>query len=299
MTTIPCRLTGMRATALHNITLLKYCDAFYLNIPYVSSRGKNYDLCDDFLSIFPPSLKRKIIINRCQDVGPITKLLPTLYAEKDPRTIIVTLDDDVLLRKDISRVLLEKHYQHPNACLSFSGFLTGCPPFCWQFAIKNKRDIEADWLQGCHSQAFVRGLVNADKLCAFKPYMFKHDDHRIAGFLASECIKRISINENPCDYFRCDPELSRAEPISGSSDFIFQNAKICYAFRKEGLYNKSDKSLWAASVTGLIFIAFMLAFMVIGLNIIFPGKDLYFIGLFAVLLGSLLFVILTSIIMES
>jgi hypothetical protein len=214
--------------------------------------------------------------------------------ERDPRTIIVTLDDDIRLKQDISQTLLDKHYEYPNACLSFSGFLTGCPPFCWQFAINNKRDIEVDWLQGCHSQAFVRGLVDADALCAFKPHIFKHDDHRIASFLAHSGVSRISINKSPTKYFRVDPVLSKAEPISGTSDFIIQNMKICYRMRREGLYKHSDRSLWLTSITGLVFFAIVLLFVTLFLNRIFPGRDLYFMAMFAGILGVLLFSILTS-----
>jgi len=284
----------MRSVALHNIKKLKYCDAFYMNIPHVSSKGKPYYISEDFLESFPTSCKNKVIINRCKDVGPITKLLPTLYSETNPRTIIVTLDDDVLLKKDISQIILDKHYQHPNSCLSFSGFLTGFPPFCWQFAIHNRKDIEADWLQGCHSQAFVRGLINADALCKFKPYIFKHDDHRIAGFLSQEGVTKLSIDKNPCDYFTCDPDLSKSEPISGSFDFFIQNAKICYAFRKEGLYKQNDRTLWVYSITGLIFFTILLFAITLFTNKLFPGRDLYFMALFSIILFVLLYSVVAT-----
>lgn len=294
MTTIPSRLDGMKRTAAQVISNLKYCDAFYLNIPYISARGKSYDVPDNFLDFFHKDHKEKIIINRCIDVGPITKILPVLHKETHPQTLIVTLDDDIRIKDDISQILLDKHYEHPEACLSFSGFCVGTFPFNWQFAIANKTDLHVDWIQGVHSILYPRGLINLDRMLSWKPHIFKHDDHRINSFLASENIPRISINHSPCDYMYDDQSMKGTESISGSSEFIYQNIKLSHQMKKEGLYNKSYPSLWITSIMGLIVVAIGLAIVTVYANSFFKGQDLLFIGIFAVLLGTFLFVILTN-----
>jgi hypothetical protein len=48
-----------------------------------------------------------ITVNRCQDVGPLTKLLPAVLAEEkgDPDTIIITVDDDQVYPPDTVKYL--------------------------------------------------------------------------------------------------------------------------------------------------------------------------------------------------
>ena len=295
MTTIPSRLEGMLNTCTQVMSKLKYCDKFYLNIPSISCRGKAYNYTESMLDRFPPEHRKKIEVNRCKDVGPITKILPTLYKETHPETLIVSMDDDILLKQDVSQILLEKHYEYPDACLSFSGFCIGTFPISlYQFALTNKKDLECSWLQGVHTQLFPRGLICADKLSMWKPHMFKHDDHRIASFLASEDVRKISINRNPVDYMANNMELAGTESISGSSEFIFQNAKICYKFKKEGYYHESHASLWLTSITGLLFLTVGLAAITVWANSFFMNKDIYFIGIYSVVLLTILGLTLTS-----
>lgn len=294
MTTIPPRLEGMEQTVIQVIQVLKYCDKFYLNIPFISCRGKPYNISTNFLSSLSKEYRDKIEINRCEDMGPITKILPTLYKETDPETVIISMDDDIRLKQDISKILLDKHFKYPDSCVSFSGFCVGMFPFHWQFAINNKRDLECDWIQGVHTILYPRGIINVDALKHWKPFMFKHDDHRLNSFLSSQGIKRISINKSPCDFLYNDQEMARTESISGSTEFIYQNAKICYQMRKEGLYNKNHASLWITSIVGLIVFAILFAFLIIYANSFFDDKDIFFILIFVLILFIVVFVILTN-----
>ena len=266
----------------------------YLNIPFISSRNKRYVIPTTFLQDLEPHLRDKIEINRCEDIGPITKILPTFYKETDPGTLIVSLDDDIRLKDDISEILINKHYQHPDSCISFSGFCVGMFPFNWQFAISNKRDLECDWIQGVHTIAYPRGIINARELEAWKPHIFIHDDHRLNSFLAGQGIKRISINKSPCHYLYNDQDLARTDSISGSTEFIYQNAKICYQMHRDGLYNKNHPCLWFTSIVGLVTFTILLAVAVVYANSFFDNKDMWFILLFGLILLVALFLVLTN-----
>ena len=294
MTTIPARLEGLSKTVKSALDHLVHCDAIYLNIPHVSRKGKKYVLPKDFLSDLTPEQQTKVILNRCQDLGPITKILPALELESDPNTLVISLDDDIMFKKDISQILLEKHRQYPDACVSFSGFCVGVFPFNWQFAISNKRDLECDWIQGVHSIVFPRGLIDLESFKEWKPHMIKHDDHRISSFLSSKGIRRISINKSPIDYMYDNPDLKQTESISGSTEFVLQNAKISFQFYCEELYNKNHLCLWFTSIIGLVVAGLALASVTIYLNSCFKGHDIWFIIGFALALTGMLYFVLTD-----
>lgn len=295
LTTIPSRMCGIEKTVYKIIKKLKHCDKFYLNIPYETSKSKlPYTIPDNFLSSLEPCYLEKIEINRCEDYGPITKLIPTLLKETHPTTLIVTFDDDVRLKKDISEILIQKHYQYPTACLSFSGFCVGTFPFLWQFAVTNKRDLHCDWIQGVHCITYPRGMININDLMMWKTHIFKHDDHRISSFLSHKNIDRISICHSPSDYFYLDKDMARTDAISGSTEFIIQNAKMCYIHKREKLYNHNHPSLWVTSIIGIVFICVLVALFITYINSFFHKKDIFFILLYVVLIFALLYLILLN-----
>jgi len=60
---------------------------------------------------FPIQQHKGITINRCDDHGPLTKLLPTLLRETDPDTVIITVDDDKIYLPD-TMLSLMWHAEH-------------------------------------------------------------------------------------------------------------------------------------------------------------------------------------------
>lgn len=274
MTTIPSRLHGLERTMKQITSKLKYWDAFYLNVPYTSSKGHPYVIPPNFLSCLSDHVKSKIILNRCEDYGPITKVLPTFMKESDPGTIIISFDDDVRLKKDVTEILLEQHRIYPNSCIGFSGWCVGRFPFKYQSAIGNEFPVEVDFLQGVHCMTYVRGLVDPNELMKFKPYIFKQDDFRLNGYLASKNVPRISIPYSPKHYLYNEYDLSRTEQISGSMDFFFLNAKLMYQFEKEGLFGKNHIKLWLNSIMGLVLLTIGLVLIFHEINRRLNGKDL-------------------------
>ena len=56
-----------------------------------------------------------------EDVGPATKLLPTLHVERTPDTLIVTVDDDVHYHPDVVAELVNASQLGPHAAYGFAG----------------------------------------------------------------------------------------------------------------------------------------------------------------------------------
>ena len=74
-------------------------------VPYTSLRGKGAYTIPE--SLYAEADAGRIVLLRTEiDWGPATKLIPTLSVETDPRTIIVTVDDDL----DYPSTLIEHLY---------------------------------------------------------------------------------------------------------------------------------------------------------------------------------------------
>lgn len=69
-----------------------------------------------------------------QDLGPVHKLLDCARAEPDPRTRLITFDDDMVLDASLAARLVAASDDHPGAAVGFSGwcaspmFLARNPP---------------------------------------------------------------------------------------------------------------------------------------------------------------------------
>ena len=102
LTTSPSRLKNI-LTLLKNIDLVHF-DNVIINIPLKFARnGSTYDI--------PPDLEKfpKVIINKIpKDLGPLTKIYPTLQFAQNSNDIIVSIDDDIKHDSDIFPILIEK-----------------------------------------------------------------------------------------------------------------------------------------------------------------------------------------------
>src|SRR5688572_10336454 len=115
LTTTPNRLPYIRDTVKSLTNQIIPANAVYLNIPHVSRKGVPY--------IIPEWLKEEdgIILNRCEDMGPITKIAPTLELEKDPNTIIIVVDDDEIYPNCLVQKYLKYCDEYKDEALTFGG----------------------------------------------------------------------------------------------------------------------------------------------------------------------------------
>lgn len=246
MTTLPSRLFVCLKVIKSLLNQTFPLDAIYLNLPYITSKGKTYHITPELESLvkqYP-----KIIINRCIDEGPITKLLPTLEYERDPTTRIITWDDDVLVSSDTVNVLVNKTKQYPQSALSFSGWCVGNMPFPYQIVIGNSEDVECDWIQGVHAIIYPREILDADNIRKFRQaqppdirrLLFLNDDHWISGYLESINVKKFSIGFLAKEYFTdLFTEAHISDSISNRKEFIKEVYQIGEHFREIGIYRRS------------------------------------------------------------
>jgi hypothetical protein len=88
-------------------------DKIVLNIPFVYKRNNSTfgDIPDFLLN------NSRIYINRCEDIGPATKVLPTVEIVR-PRTILISIDDDIVYPEDTVATLLEMSKIYPEAAIT-------------------------------------------------------------------------------------------------------------------------------------------------------------------------------------
>lgn len=116
-----------------------------------------------------------------RDYGPATKLLGALLVERDPRTIIITLDDDVIYDAGFVRKLASMSPEHAALC-----------PVC-QFAfIDHKLRVVHDgsfiyWLTG-RSAWYCPGWLMGVYGAAYRVGLFEDDVFDEVQSLSSNCL---------------------------------------------------------------------------------------------------------------
>ena len=130
MSTTPKRLKEVKGPLGDTLTrLLKYTilDKIYLNVPWSYSMRKkheNFPLSAELLEFVELSNGRLVIL-RCHDYGPSTKLLPVLLlpdSELPQDTMIITFDDDRLYEETAIKALVEEGMKRTDAAITIAAW---------------------------------------------------------------------------------------------------------------------------------------------------------------------------------
>jgi len=118
LTTIPTRIETLYYTLYSLLDQTVRVDAIVINIPYVSTKGVPYTI-PAWLS----ELARKntcIVLNRCEDEGPVTKISHSLRLYRDTTLIIV--DDDTVYKSTIIYDLCHASLLYPHCAITGTGY---------------------------------------------------------------------------------------------------------------------------------------------------------------------------------
>ena len=235
LTTLPKRLPYIKPVIASIIKKNPDIDKLYICLPFGDVKEKYIPKDTDIVKVI-----------RCEDYGPITKIVGCLDYETDPDALILTLDDDVIVTQNLTKIFKYKAKKYPNAALSMSGWCYGSYPFNYQIVINNDKDVNVDWIQGVHGILYKRSFLNKEELLNFESdikLLFKNDDHKISAYLDSKGIDRVSIDECPVDYYVNYTPSSRIDPISGGSiskslQFWTDVKTISEYFKSKGYYRR-------------------------------------------------------------
>jgi hypothetical protein len=270
LTTVPERIQYLPEILKSLVDQKMPFSRIYLHIPYQSLKKKHY-MIPNHLGKFVGD--NGIIINRIkEDLGPITKLIPVLKLEKDPETIIVTFDDDVLVHPDVSSILFRKCQEYPNACLSFSGWCVGKFPYPYQLVIRNDRDVACDWLQGVHSIAYRRGFLDEEVIMKFpsrfperiRSLLRMNDDHWISAYLEGKRVPKISIGYPAREFFQSLVLPDSDKSISSQGGFWTGVHDLSQYFRRKNIYRREfDSQSSVIYLAGMLIMSIIIGLLVI------------------------------------
>ncbi|ELR16659.1 uncharacterized protein ACA1_089060 [Acanthamoeba castellanii str. Neff] len=195
LTTMPHHLPLLRPALDSLLAQSLPADKIYLNIPEGRNRRNNMSYDEEIAKhhiVFPTG----ITVNRCQDVGPLTKLLPAVLAEEkgDPDTIIITVDDDQVYPPDTVKYLAwyMEHYSDTAFGVCGWGFMwvpppMGVVPVYLTYMQRGPAGTMVDVLQACCGNAYRVSWFDSAKLKNDLPSeCFTTDDLWIAGYLSAQ-----------------------------------------------------------------------------------------------------------------
>jgi hypothetical protein len=163
LSTSPSRIKTIGATVRSLLAQTRPPDRIHVNCPWVFKRtGGEFAGEDlDALAGLAPGIIR---INRCEDMGPVSKLLPTLEVEPAGDTLIVILDDDNTYPPELLERALDECAAVQGAVLA-NRFWTIVPGF--------------DVAEGWRGIAIRRNLIDAGDFAAFvRTAVEDHDCYR-------------------------------------------------------------------------------------------------------------------------
>ena len=255
LTTIPSRIGQIEKT-LASISNQSYkLDAVYLNIPYTSQR-------EDTDYLIPDTVTEYCHVIRCQDYGPITKLVGALLSEQDSDTVIITFDDDKIYPEELVGKLVSKHRIDNDCAIGSAGFKIGTFPFYMSLSYNenehNKRwytfNVDSsgesvDVLLGSPGVLYLRSFFpELDHIAKLLRYptkddiFYRNDNVVISGFLSQRGIKR-KVYKMP----RVDDSENTLQ--RSKSDYVFSLIKAIHRARKEEMFKKQVDYTRSKTVT--------------------------------------------------
>ncbi len=248
LTSIPPRLATLHQIAERLLNQTCFIDKIYFNIPhqYKNERIVIPTSLSEF--ILRHDLDKRIVINRCKDYGPITKLMATLEKERPTDDFICIMDDDILPEFNAIETLILRCQK--GTAVSFSGWNIGKGWSKFQSIINNIKDEEVDWIQG--TSLIVMRLNDLDKKVLLNypegeigELFRRNDDHWICYNLELKGIKRVSVGYTPSSFLKnikCK-EYTATSLSGGSNRFKF--FKDVY---KLAIYLKNQKIYYRSSL---------------------------------------------------
>jgi len=190
LTTSPNRISKIEQVLDRIMNQTVVPSAIVLNLPFVFKRtSEKFGEIPQFIASNPI-----IKINRCEDIGPSTKVLPTSELFTDPETIIISIDDDTLYKETMIETLLHYHRLFPETVI------TGLDHF---LKIDTPSNIDTSKIpQNMHFSEFIEGYSGVlytkdilDKINISKEYIesipnycFQADDFIISNYLVKHKI---------------------------------------------------------------------------------------------------------------
>ena len=206
LTTIPSRLSyeGNACSLKDTIASLlnqSHSDLeVWLNVPWVMARDDVRYVIPEWASELTESDPR-FTINRCDDQGSATKLLPTLTLVENSDQVIIVVDDDHIYHVDMVKEHLRHRETWPEFAIGYDGQRSRDPKHSGRACIfDDPRDhwcgahglnLYVDILQHYKSVSYTRSMFRRDFNDFWREYKLWCDDTVIAAYMSKHRIPRV------------------------------------------------------------------------------------------------------------
>jgi len=246
MTTIPSRIDVLYKTVKNIMKQTQPIDRIYLNIPRYSSKGDKYIIPDKLRNLVRESKIKGIPVsfNRTDDdFGPGTKLYPTLLKERNPSTIIVTIDDDMIYDNRMIETLVKEFHTDKSRAIGYYGWNIGPNGKMWDLddiCSGDNIDVIEAFGGALYSRKFFMKKVGdewIDKSTSFINMRkkitecFFVDDVYISAWLAKNNVS-IYLTEPPSKYKRPFSHSDSASALSDNPKVELRNKRCAMTFVK-------------------------------------------------------------------
>jgi len=252
-------------------------DKIYLGLPYRCER-----LNIDYPEV-SEEIKNLCTIVRCEDYGPITKIIPALLMEEDSETIIISFDDDNFYPKFLVENMIKKHKLFPNVAIGSSGILLkNLLPDCGIYLNNgmamakiinlkiSKNGRKVDSIYGCYGALYIRKFFPSKeklyddfiKYALTDDYIRINDDISISGFLSMGNIERRIFSDLDIIYLSKDVNIN---DISADFFKFIRRLNLSIITAKSiGMYKNTEEVYFSDTILFKIFlILFIIVFIIL------------------------------------
>lgn len=234
LTTIPSRISNIDTTIKSLLKQSYPPNKIVLNIPIRYKRFHESVVIPEHLYFI-----ESLIINRCQDNGPATKIIG-LYANKNillhEDDIIIICDDDREYHNDFVKNLVNGVLDKPECCVTNAGWdIETLSPYTYQKTnlprgIEYKKSGYIDILGGCCGFALLYKIFSSNnEFLTVDSAAFFVDDVWISGHLAVQNTK-IWMLDNGTDATRTVND--NIDPLANSNRTEYNTLAINYFIKK-------------------------------------------------------------------
>ena len=251
LTTIPSRLHDNNELGIKDCikSLLNQSYENYeihLNVPEINEKTREQYIIPDWLK----SIEGKLKIFRTEDYGSITKIVPTLLREKDPDSIIIVCDDDLVYHEDmVSEQVLNQSKFTFDAAVGYDGMSLKTPTYGDvrdYYFTSCKKNGEVKVLQGYKTVSYKRKYFDED---FFNKFLDKSwaDDIILSAYMASRGIlKMVTYHEGDpdCENLKEWQERGGVQTFPVLRHTHHEQQEGCNLFRTEGV-SQDNPWLWS------------------------------------------------------
>jgi hypothetical protein len=140
---------------------------------------------------------KRVVVNRCgADVGPLTKLLPTLVLETNPQTRIFPVDDDCVFPRDYFSELLSASLAAPNTVFGYHGLMIKSRS-AGDWSMVNQHEGAVDVVETVTGAVYRRGMLTGLTAPPVDCPCMLADDLWLNDHVARRGFKRVLLMSDP------------------------------------------------------------------------------------------------------